>query len=786
MAEAELPLAHLRVLEIATEIAGPYAGKLFADAGADVVKVEPAAGDPMRRYTAGGPLADGDSALFAFLNTSKRSVVGAADDPHIRALADASDVVIVDTAISAAATGDLRAAHPSAVVIAITPFGLTGPSAGDPWTEFTLQARCGSTGGRGLAGRVPLAAGGRLGEWIGGAFGAVAGVAYARRAREHGVGELVDVSLLEAMLITMGGLGVVSAQIMGVGQSRSLELPSIEPTADGYVGFCTITAQQFQDFLVMIERPEWLGDADLASFAGRQRRRAEFDAAVRAWTMQRRTADIIELASAMRIPVAPIGSPDTITGIDHFVERGVFVPNPAGFIQPRPPYRIHGGKARQFAAAPGIGEHTQSVQWAPRSPAKPPAADEPRDPLADIRIMDLTAFWAGPAGSLVLASLGADVVKVEGLKRPDGMRFAGGKPPTADHWWETGSVFVAVNQNKRDVTLELGTPEGNSLARRLLGTCDVVMENFSPRVMANLGLDWDTVCAVNPQALMVRMPAFGLDGPWRDRVGFAQTMEQVSGMAWLTGEAAGAPVIPRGACDPIAGLHAAFATVVGLEHRRRTGAGALVEVTMVEAALNVAAQLVVEHSAYGRVMMRDGNRSPAAAPQGVYRSAGDDCWVAIAAPADGTWAALSHAIGAHDLAADQALSTAEGRRLEADRIDAAITAWTAGRSPREAAEALQMLGIPATAVAPSADLLRDPQLQARGFFEELAHPYLGEMLMPAMPIVLGTSGHRWLRSAAPTLGQHNADILEHLLGVDRATMTALAEAQVIGTRPAGL
>ena len=777
MAEGELPLAHLRVLEIATEIAGPYAAKLFADAGADVVKVEPPAGDPMRRHTAGGALAAGDSALFAFLNTSKRSVVGTADDPEIMDLAAAADVVIVDAGVSPEAVRRLRGARGASVVVALTPFGLTGPSAGEPATEFTLQARCGSTGGRGLADRIPLAAGGRLGEWIGGAYAAVAGAAYARRAREHGAGELVDVSLLESMVITMGGLGVVAAQIMGAGPGRSLELPSIEATADGYVGYCTITGQQFQDFLVMIERPEWLGDADLASFAGRQRRREEFTAAVREWTGRHTTAEIIELASAMRIPVAPIGSPDTITAIDHFVQRGVFVPNPAGFVQPRPPYRIHGGRLREFAAAPALGEHTGTVAWTARQ--APAVTGTVAHPLADIRVMDFTAFWAGPAGSLVLGSLGADVVKVEGLKRPDGMRFAGAKPPTVDHWWETGSIFLAVNENKRDVTLELGTTEGDALARRLLGSCDVVMENFSPRVMTNLGMDWDTVAAANPDALMVRMPAFGLDGPWRDRVGFAQTMEQVSGMAWLTGEADGAPVIPRGACDPIAGLHAAFATIVGLEHRRRTGSGALVEVTMVEAALNVAAQMVIEHSAYGRTLMRAGNRGPMAAPQGVYRSAGDDCWVAIAVTSDEQWAALCAAMGAAGLLAG-------GRRGDADAIDAVIEAWTSQRSAREAAEGLQSLGIAASPVIPSAELLHDPQLQARGFFEELDHPYVGKTLWPGMPIVLGIPGHHWLRGVAPTLGQHNGEILGELLGLAAAELATLEAGGIIGTRPAGL
>jgi len=185
-------------------------------------------------------------------------------------------------------------------------------------------------------------------------------------------------------------------------------------------------------------------------------------------------------------------------------------------------------------------------------------------------------------------------------------------------------------------------------------------------------------------------------------------------------------------------------------------------------------------------MMRDGNRGPVAAPQGVYRCAGQDCWVAIAAATDAHWAALARAVGADELAADPALSSAPGRRAAADRIDAAVTHWTARRTPHEAAEALQMLGIPAAAVTLSADLLHDPQLQARGFFEELAHPYVGKTLMPAMPVVLGDGGHRWLRSAAPTLGEHNAEILEQVLQVDPETVAALEAAQVIGTRPAGL
>jgi crotonobetainyl-CoA:carnitine CoA-transferase CaiB-like acyl-CoA transferase len=780
------PLHGLRVLEIATEIAGPYAGKLFADAGADVVKVEPPGGDPMRRHTAGAHLADEDSALFQYLNTSKRSVVGAVESAEVKALATAADVVIVDAGTPDTALALLRAnAH--AVVVSITPYGRTGPWAWAAATEFTLQASCGSSGGRGVVGGRPLAAGGRLGEWIGGAYAAVAAVAYARRAQAGGGGEFLDVSLLEAMAITMGGLSVVAAQINPVNgmPTRSLELPSIEQTADGYVGFCTITGQQFQDFLVLIERFEWLDDAELASYAGRLRRREEFSAAVREWTTKRTTAEVIEAASALRIPVAPIGAPDTVMEFDHFIQRGVFVRNPAGFVQPRPPYRISGADARPFEAAPALGSATGEVMWPPRAA---PAASKPsgQAPLSDVRVMDLTAFWAGPSGSLMLASLGADVIKVEGRKRPDGIRYAGGRPPGTDDWWETGSIFLAVNENKRGLTLELGTLEGHDLAQRLIAKSDVIMENFSPRVMTNLGLDWETVSKANPAALMVRMPAFGLDGPWRDRVGFAQTMEQVSGMAWMTGDADGSPVIPRGACDPIAGLHAAFATIVALEHRKQTGAGALVEVTMVEAALNVAAQLVVEKSAYGHNLRRDGNRGPLASPQGIYKAAGDDEWVAIAAASDRQWVALCDVIGEPLLAKGPALEHVAGRREAADRIDAAVEEWTRERTPGQAVDALQAAGVPSAVVTPAKHLQGNPQLQARRFFETLDRSVVGAVAMPALPIQLADPNHRWLRRPAPTLGQHNSEILEELLGLTAAQIATLAADGVIGTRPAGL
>src|SRR5207253_1926451 len=197
-------------------------------------------------------------------------------------------------------------------------------------------------------------------------------------------------------------------------------------------------------------------------------------------------------------------------------------------------------------------------------------------------------WWAGPAAGQALAALGADVIKVESTRHPDGMRYAAAKPPSVDGWWEWSPLFHGANVAKRGITLDLTTAAGIDVFERLLRSSDVLIENYTPRVMEQFGFDWDHVHDVNPDLIMVRMPAFGLDGPWRDHTGFAQTMECVSGMAWLTGFRDGPPTLVRGACDPLAGMHAVIATLLALAERERTGEGCIVEATMVEAALNAA------------------------------------------------------------------------------------------------------------------------------------------------------------------------------------------------------
>jgi len=673
--------------------------------------------------------------------------------------------------------------------LSISQFGRTGPWVNRPATEFTLQALCGSTSGRGRPDGPPIHAGGRVGEWATGACAAVAALAALRLVRRSGRGELVDVSMLECMSICMNSATSVFWSFLGkppvAGPVRSIELPSIEPTKDGYVGLYTLSGQQFRDFLVLIDRPDLVDDQELARIDTRMRRMDEFLEIVRRWTTRHTTEEVIELASQLRIPVAPIGNGETVVTFDHFRERGAFVRNPRGaFLQPRAPYRIHGCDPRPFAPAPRLGEHTGRVAWSPRSSSKPSSACG-AEPLCGIRIVDFTAFWAGPSATHVLAALGADVIKVESIQRPDGMRFNSARPPTSDSWWEWSALFHATNTGKRSITLDMNRPEGIALARELIRKSDAVFENFTPRVMEHFGLTWEEVSSSNPRILMVRMPAFGLTGPWRDRPGFAPTMEQVSGMAWITGFPEGPPLILRGPCDPIVGMHAAFAFLVALAERERSGKGRLIEVAMVEAALNVAAEQVVEFSAYGRLLERRGNRGPAAAPQGVYRCRGEERWLALAVASDAEWRALRDVMGDPEWARSAKLASAAGRRRAHDQLDEALSRWLRERDVESVLKELLQREIPAAAVVAHLHLQQNAQLAARGFFEELTHPLVGTHRFPSMPFRFASRESPWLKSPAPTLGQHNEEILGGLLGRGREELERLRAERVIGARPLG-
>ncbi len=674
-------LAGVTVLDASTSLAGAYCAKLLAGAGASVTLLEPAAGTPMRRWSWDRELPAGqDGALFQYLRHGQRSITTPSQE-----LLAGSDVLLTSGPTAYGTPADLAAAHPDLVVVSLTPYGLTGPYADRPATEFIVQADAGAVAIRGTADRPPFQMGGRIVEWVAGAYAAVATLASVRRLSASGHGDLIDLSLCEVANLTGNNFADLSANLAGrpplTKPARTVELPSIEPSSDGWVGFNTNTREQFDSFCLLIDRPDLL-EGEWWRITTRQERAAEWNAIVREWTTQHSTAEIVEKAALLRIPVAPVSDGEAVLKIEQAVARGIFGRDPTdSFTMPRRSWTIDGEPAPSPQPAPAIGQHDQEPPRARATRPVPGAAR--RAPLEGVKVVDLTAWWAGPSSTGLLAALGADVIHVESAKRMDGMRMAAAMFVGREQWWEYSGFFLQANTNKLDVTLDLTDPRGRDLVLRLIEQADLVVENYTPRVIETFGLGWDVIHATNPRAVMVRMPAFGLTGPWRDRPGFAQTMEQITGLAWLTGFADDQPRIQRGPCDPNGGLHAAFAALVGLERRDRTGVGCLVEAPMFEAALNVAAESVLEWTAYGNRIARDGNRSPEAAPQGLYPCAETEQWLAISVASDEQWRRLTDVIGHPELAADSGLADLPGRRRHHDRIDAAIAAWAAPTRPHQ-------------------------------------------------------------------------------------------------------
>lgn len=778
-------LRGVRVIEWATEISGPYCTKLFADLGAEVIKIEAPEGDPFRRRTFNDRSDAG--ALFKFLNAGKRSVVGTS-------LADLEGLIAsADVFVDSLGPGGLdreailrRAPH--LVIVALSAYGLTGPYRDRPSTEFTIQAESGTLALRGRPDQPPIQAGGRVFEWVMASYAAVAALGALRRAQLGGPGEIVDCSLLETCHLSASGFADLYCELAGrpplTAPARQVEIPSIEPTADGWVGFNTNTRQQFESFLAMIGRLDLLDDDPAWALATtRWERRDEWNQIVREWTRGRSTDEIVALASDLRIPVSPVNNGQTVLDHPQFAARGVWGTHADGsFTHPLAPYRIDGRRPAPTAGVSPLGEMAE----VPAHNRIASAADRvPELPLDGVRILDATAWWAGPSSTHILAALGAEVIHLESTAHPDGARMAAAAFAHQPQWWERSGMYLATNTNKRGLTLDLSCTEGRDLLFGLVKCSDILVENFSPRVFDNFAITWEAVREQNPRMVMVRMPAFGLDGPWRNNVGFAQTMEQMTGMAWVTGHEYDQPRIPRGPCDPLAGMHSAFAMLAGLRRRDDTGEGSFIEVSMVESALNAAAEQVVEFTAYGNLISRLGNRSRDAAPQGLYECAGTERWLAISVATDEQWRQLKGALNNPDWADDPALDTLQGRAEAHDVIDKHLEQWAVQRDSSAAAELLIEYGVPAADLADARVGSMHPQLAARGFFESLDHPVVGRHHVPALPFKY-RSVDTWYRCPAPTLGQHNASILGDLLGLDASSIAALAERGVIGTRPGGL
>ncbi|HEX2466180.1 MAG TPA: CoA transferase, partial [Thermoanaerobaculia bacterium] len=805
-----------RVIEIGGAPSGAYAAKLFAELGAEVVKIEPPEGDPLRQREPADGVENG--ALFAYLNTSKRSLVldldSAAGRRELERLAAAADVVI-----ESASPGPFEPISSSIeaarlVRAWISPFGRSGPYRTWKSVPFTDEALGGHLFLNGDRRREPLQRPGHQASYQAGvqAFIGAAAALYARG--RTGRGQTVEVTHLDglASLHQFTTMMWMHARYKlgrdGNRQTGHYHPVGAYPCKDGWVCLAMPIIDMLLPFLEEAGLDHIANDPRFADDFARGQNKGAFDAAIAPWLAQHTVEEVVAIGLRARAPIGPVLSSLDLLDDPHIAARGFLRDVRVGdrvLRYPRGPFLIEGREPR-LAPPPELGEaNRRGLDWSPResdrefeqsfkseSGATATHARLVAGPLDGVRILDLTRVWAGPLATRILGDLGADVLKIEAAwARGSGEVPAAAGPMThlypgdvvGDRPWNREISFNKLNRNKRSVTLELDSPRGRELFLRLAETADVVIDNFSPRVMGKLGLDPESLHRLlNPRLVCVSMPGFGSSGPYRDWLAFGPLIEAMSGLTYDMAYADGGPTRSGVAWpDPVTAIHSAAATVAALLDRDAdpSGSGATVEVPMLEAMVCFYGEELLGAQGRGVVAPRRGSRHADRAPQGCYQCAGEDRWIAIGVTSDDEWRALCEEAGLDQELAR--LSFAERQRRH-DEIDRALEAFTTRHEADALMRRLQDRGVIAATVADAARVVDDPQLRHDGFWVELKHAEVGPIRQPGLAIRLSETPATF-RRAAPCLGQHNAEVLGGELGLSERELAALAEGGVIADRP---
>lgn len=414
-------------------------------------------------------------------------------------------------------------------------------------------------------------------------------------------------------------------------------------------------------------------------------------------------------------------------------------------------------------------------------------------PLDGIRVLDLAQVYAGPTCTRLLADLGADVIKIEGLKRMDITRnFIMPENLAAEDYWNTSGYFLLRNGGKRSLTLDFSEESGGAgvdIVKKLIPQCDVVVESFTPHVMAKFGLDYKSLTAIKPDLIMISMSGYGQNGPWRDFSAYGMGLEPASGISSITGYEDGDPLRTGiSFTDPYSGIVGAGAVLSALVYRRKSGKGQYIDLSEQEAAIPVVGYALMEQAMNGKAPPRIGNRSYWYAPQNAYRCSGDpdgqgDNWLMISVRDDAEFAALAKALGHPEWADDKRFADNASRMQNQDALDALIEEWTKTQDHVEAMHTLQKAGVLAAAVLNPKESLLDPHLKTRGFFDRVD---TGNAGVRPVPHQLGAKFSAFEMDSArraPRLGEHNAEVLSSLLGMGETEIAELAEKGVIGDTP---
>lgn len=794
-------LSYLRVVEIGSSTATSYCARLFADFGADVQKVEPPAGDPLRRSAPLTP--NGQSAHFAFLNFNKSSIIIDAHDPdaiiRLTTLIEDCDILVDGRDVESSEcpsidVAKIRKRRPKLIHLEASWFGREGLYAGFAATDSTVRALAGLIKLVGPAEGPPLHAPDFQTGIIAGLWGFVAVASSALAQVQGGAGRSWSLSIFESNLALSEyhmfeafACGDVMRRI-GINRFWPGGPTGIYETKKGWLGLTTTTPAQWRACCDMLGLSELRDDPALVLGEDRLLHMEQIDQQFIPRLKARTAHEWFAEGLKRKIPVVPVPDiPELLVDTEKNA-RGAIVPVlfgeeegfTAGSMQ-----RLTLTPPRRGGKVPAPGEQQAFANCRTHLPLIAEGAsgriDADRLPLHGIRVIDFTMGWAGPLCTRILADLGADVIKIEAIQYPDWWRgFDRRTAYVKSEMYEKTMRFCIMNRNKRGITLDLRRPQGLALAKRLVAGADIVVDNYSVDVLPKLGLGYEVLRTLNPRLVMMSMSAFGADSVYRDCRAYGSTLEQGSGVPSVIGNPDGPPVMSHIAFgDAVGGLNGCAAVLVALIHARNTGQGQFIDLSQIECMMPFAAPWITVHSIGGRPP-RYGNRHPQFVPHGCFRCAGEDNWIMVAATDADMWQRLAIVIGRPDWAADPSLNSEEARRGIEDVLERGIEAWTLIRDADQAMSELQAAGVAAGVARLPIDLLKDRHLRSRTFLQEVERAFIGRHPQPSLPIREGTEPYP-IRAAAPTLGQHNREVLSGFLGLSGAEMAQLVREGIIGT-----
>lgn len=790
----DLPLAGLRVIDLA-EGKAEMCGRLLADLGAEVIRIEPPGGAPSRRRP---PLHDGVSLHFATHNANKLGVTLDLHDPADRErlleLVDGTDLLIETErpgTLDSAALGasSLRERNPSLVVISVTDFGQTGPYRDWVATNATQIALGGELSRSGVPGRAPVLPPGELADECTAVQAVFAGLlAYLNRL-DTGRGDHVDCSVYELTAQVLDpGLGIsgsarggMKPQELGRGRPDVRHLYPIFPCSDGFVRVAVLSARQWRAMFEWLGEPAEFADPVYEAFPARRKEHARLGELMAALFRDKTMDELSSYGQSVGIPVEGLRSPAAVLRTEHFLVRKALIDTeiapgvtgrvPSGYLE------FNGERAGIRFRAPQPGEHTADIIATPRTAtaSQPTGIQVPRRPLEGLRVLDLGGVVVGAETGRLLADQGAEVIKVESSRAMDGVR-----PQTRGVLMDES--FAAGNRNKLSAGVDLKTADGRAFFERLVSVSDVVLSNFKPGTLEKLGLGIDALREINPKIIAAESSALGATGPFRHRLGYGPLVRACAGITALWQDV----TVDQGFSDTItvypdhiAARVGAIGVLAGLIHRARTGRGSFFRVSQAEVALTQLSTELLRESLHPGSLRPRGNSGEFDAPQGVYPAAGDDEWVVVWVEGNEQWLGLCRVIGRPDLASDERLATAAGRVERRALIDRCVADWTSAMEPRAAMAELQAAGVPASFMQRITDYPHDPQFAARGFVRRMRHPLVAE----DQPVENAPAGFINILDPplrpAPVLGENTREIATRVAGLDEETIQRLIDAGVL-------